>query len=93
MFNKLVKGYGMDWGNATATIRWNHILNDKTNVNTSAVFSNYYYKYKSLSDGLRYVWKIEHAVVSVEVGLGEVSEQSADLEGRGEPALFHYDAR
>ena len=28
-----------------------------------------------------------------EVGLGEVSEQSADLEGRGEPALFHYDAR
>ena len=57
VFNKLVRGYGMDWGNATATMRWNHILNDKTNVNTSAVFSNYYYKYKSLSDGLRYVWK------------------------------------
>lgn len=57
VFNKLVKGYGMDWGNATATMRWNHILNDKTNVNTSAIFSNYYYKYKSLSDGLRYVWK------------------------------------
>lgn len=57
VFNKLVRGYGMDWGNATATVRWNHILNDKTNVNTSAVFSNYYYKYKSLSDGLRYVWK------------------------------------
>ena len=57
VFNKLVRGYGMDWGNATATVRWNHILNDKTNVNTSTVFSNYYYKYKSLSDGLRYVWK------------------------------------
>lgn len=57
VFNKLVKGYGMDWGNATATMRWNHVLSDKTNINTSAVFSNYYYKYKSLSDGLRYVWK------------------------------------
>ena len=57
VFNRLVKGYGMDWGNATATVRWNHVLNDKTNVNTSAVFSNYYYKYKSLSDGLRYAWK------------------------------------
>lgn len=57
LFNKLVKGYGMDWGNATATVRWNHILNARTNVNTSAIFSNYYYRYKSLSDGLRYVWK------------------------------------
>lgn len=57
VFNKLVKGYGMDWGNATATVRWNHILNDRTYVNTSAIFSNYYYKYKSLADGLQYLWK------------------------------------
>ena len=57
VFNKLVKDYGMDWGNATATVRWNHILNDRTNVNTSAIFSNYYYKYKSLADGLQYLWK------------------------------------
>lgn len=57
VFNKLVKGYGMDWGNTTATVRWNHVLNSRTNVNTSAVFSNYYYKYKSLSDGLHFLWK------------------------------------
>ena len=57
VFNKLIKGYGMDWGNATATVRWNHILNDRTNINTSAVFSNYYYRYKSLADGLQYLWK------------------------------------
>lgn len=56
-FHKLVKGYGMDWGNATATLRWNHVLSSRTNVNTSAVFSNYYYRYKSLSDGLHYLWK------------------------------------
>lgn len=57
VFNKLVKNYGMDWGNATATVRWNHLFNSRTNMNTSAVFSNYYYGYKSLSDGLRYLWK------------------------------------
>lgn len=57
VFNKLVKGYGMDWGNTTATVRWNHVLNSRTNMNTSAIFSNYYYRYKSLSDGLHYLWK------------------------------------
>lgn len=57
VFNKLVKGYGMDWGNTTATVRWNHVLTNRTTVNTSAIFSNYYYRYKSLSDGLHYLWK------------------------------------
>lgn len=56
-FNNLVKGYGMNWGNTTATFRWNRVLTEKTNANTSAIFSNYYYSYKSLSDGLRYRWK------------------------------------
>ncbi|MBQ8673374.1 MAG: TonB-dependent receptor [Bacteroides sp.] len=56
-FSRLVKGYGMKWGNQTATLRWNHILNDRTNINTSAVFSKYHYSYKSLSNGLRYLWK------------------------------------
>lgn len=57
----------MDWGNATATVRWNHILNDRTNINTSAVFSNYYYRYKSLADGLQISLEIGYAVLSVEV--------------------------
>lgn len=57
VFDRLVRGYGMDWGNATATLRWNHVLNEKTYGNWSAIFSNYYYRYKSLSDGLHYLWK------------------------------------
>lgn len=59
VFNRLVKDYGLSWGNATATIRWNHILSSRTNVNTSLIFSNYYYRYKSLADGLRYLWKAD----------------------------------
>jgi hypothetical protein len=32
---------GLDWGNATATVRWNHLLNQKLFVNTSLIFSNF----------------------------------------------------
>ncbi|MCA1758475.1 MAG: TonB-dependent receptor, partial [Bacteroidales bacterium] len=34
---------GVDWGNATGTLRWNHLVNDKIFVNTSVIFSNYDY--------------------------------------------------
>lgn len=36
--------FGLDWGNATATLRWNHIINDKLFSNTSFIFSDYNYK-------------------------------------------------
>lgn len=29
------------WGNATASLRWNHLFNDKLFLNTSAIYSNY----------------------------------------------------
>lgn len=38
--------FGFDWGNATGTVRWNHIYNDKLFGNTSLIFSNYDYKIK-----------------------------------------------
>lgn len=56
-FNNLVRGYGMNWGNTTGTFRWNRIVNEKTNASSTAIFSNYFYSYKSLRDGLRYRWK------------------------------------
>ncbi|WP_025763788.1 TonB-dependent receptor [Dyadobacter tibetensis] len=31
----------LDWGNATATLRWNHLINQKLFVNTSLIFSNF----------------------------------------------------
>lgn len=33
----------MDWGNATAALRWNHVFTDKLFLNTTATFSNYDY--------------------------------------------------
>ncbi|MFL5771884.1 MAG: TonB-dependent receptor, partial [Flavisolibacter sp.] len=35
---------GIDWGNATGTLRWNHIFNERLFSNTSLIFSNYDYE-------------------------------------------------
>jgi CarboxypepD_reg-like domain/TonB dependent receptor/TonB-dependent Receptor Plug Domain len=36
--------FGFDWGNKTATARWNHIFSDKFFSNTSAIYTDYNYK-------------------------------------------------
>ena len=41
---------GLDWGNATATMRWNHLLNQKLFVNTSFIFSNFNFGVSSYSN-------------------------------------------
>lgn len=38
------QGFGLEWGNATGTLRWNHIFSNKLFSNTSFIFSNYNYK-------------------------------------------------
>lgn len=38
--------FGFDWGNATATLRWNHIISNKIFSNTSVIYSNYNYRIK-----------------------------------------------
>jgi len=46
-FGKDVLGFGttfgIDWGNATGTLRWNHLFSSKLFSNTSVIFSNYNY--------------------------------------------------
>jgi|LGOV01.1.fsa_nt_gb outer membrane cobalamin receptor len=53
-FGRDVLGYsdifGFDWGNTTATLRWNHIFNNKLFSNTSFIFSDYNYKISISND-------------------------------------------
>jgi len=35
--------FGFNWGNSTATIRWNHIFNDRLFGNTSLIYSDFNY--------------------------------------------------
>ena len=36
--------FGLDWGNATGTLRWSHVINNRWFSNTSAIFSDYNYR-------------------------------------------------
>ncbi|QGY47752.1 TonB-dependent receptor plug domain-containing protein [Maribellus comscasis] len=36
--------FGIDWGNSTGTVRWNHLFSDRVFSNTSIILSNYLYK-------------------------------------------------
>ncbi|MBC7828734.1 MAG: TonB-dependent receptor [Chitinophagaceae bacterium] len=45
---------GINWGNSTGTLRWNHIFNKKLFSNTSLIFSNYDYKITINSESTDY---------------------------------------
>lgn len=38
------KKFGIDWGNNTATLRWQHVYGPKLQSNTSLIYSNYNYE-------------------------------------------------
>ncbi len=43
--------FGIEWGNGTGTLRWNHIFSNRLFANTSLIFSNYKYKISIRSGG------------------------------------------
>jgi hypothetical protein len=45
---------GINWGNATGTLRWNHIFNKKLFSNTSLIYSNYDYKINVHTESIDY---------------------------------------
>lgn len=49
--------FKFNWGNATATLRWNHIFNKKLFMNATAFYSNYsYFLEFSTSNGQGFKW-------------------------------------
>ncbi len=45
--------FGFDWGNKTATIRWNHIFSSKLFSNTTLLYSDYNYVFKATFNNKR----------------------------------------
>ena len=48
-FRNKKRGFAFDipWGNATASMRWNHLFNDRLFVNTSVIFSDYNFSFSA----------------------------------------------
>ncbi|WP_347159913.1 TonB-dependent receptor [Pontibacter chitinilyticus] len=51
------KQFMMDWGNATATLRWNHLFNDRLFSNTTLIFSDFDYALGSRVTESEFTWK------------------------------------
>ena len=46
--------FSVPWGNATASLRWNHLFNDKLFVNSSAVFTDYNFAFEGGSNDFNF---------------------------------------
>lgn len=48
--------FGMNWGNFTTTLRWNHLFSERLFANFSAIRSNYDYRLESGLDVRGFLW-------------------------------------
>ena len=46
-----VGNFGLNWGNTTGTVRWNHIFSDKLFANTSFIYSDFNYGFEIAPTG------------------------------------------
>ncbi|MGF1533449.1 MAG: carboxypeptidase-like regulatory domain-containing protein [Bernardetiaceae bacterium] len=49
--------FGLNWGNATATLRWNHIFSQKLFLNTTFIFSNFDYGFDIKDGSQNFQWR------------------------------------
>ena len=57
--------FQMDWGNSTATFRWNHLFNDRLFSNLTLIYSNFDYKLEDKTDVEGFIWKANQQEVSL----------------------------
>ena len=50
-------GFGFNWGNTTATARWNHLFSSRLFLNTTAYFSQYDYRLYATAGTGGFDWK------------------------------------
>lgn len=55
-YNNAESGFkvGIPWGNATTSIRWNHLFGPRLFLNTTAVFSDYKFEFIAEQDGFEF---------------------------------------
>ncbi len=58
-------GFGLNWSNATSTLRWNHVYGNKLFSNTTLFYSNYNYELGINSGSEGFKWKSNLKEVAV----------------------------
>ncbi|MCE2937422.1 MAG: TonB-dependent receptor [Cyclobacteriaceae bacterium] len=72
--------FNSSWGNATATLRWNHLFSEKLFANFSAIYSNYDYSLDQLTTGAQYNWKSRIITQTIKADFSYFVGRNAQLE-------------
>lgn len=82
---------GFDWGNKTATIRWNHLFNDRIFSNTSFFVSDYDYSFQfgETSDDL-FRWKSRIFTYDLKEQFSYFINPQNELSFGGEVILYRF---
>jgi len=83
---------GFDWGNRTATVRWNHLYGSKLFSNITAFYSNYDYGFQLGESELdKYDWKSEISTYNFKPEFTWFINAGNELTFGGEAILYQFE--
>ena len=88
---KFDEAEGFDWGNRTATFRWNHLHSNKLFSNYSLFYSNYFYGFQfGENEQDRFGWKSEINTYNFKPQYNWFINTRHELSFGGEAILYHF---
>lgn len=82
---------GFDWGNQTASIRWNHLFNDRFFSNFTAFYSNYDYSFEvGNTDDDQFDWSSEIQTLNFKPTFTYFLNQQNELTFGGELLIYDF---
>lgn len=82
--------FGFEWGNATTTLRWNHIFGDKLFFNLTSFYSNYDYGLNISADDDGFFWKSNIQNFSIKPELTYFLNQNNTLTFGGQALYYNF---
>lgn len=85
------KSQGFNWGNATGTVRWNHLFNDRLFSNFTAFYSNYDYSLGFGESELdKFEWKSQISTFNFKPEFTYFINTSNELSFGGEFTIYNF---
>lgn len=85
------KSQGFNWGNATGTVRWNHLFNDRLFSNFTAFYSNYDYSLGFGESELdKFEWKSQISTYNFKPEFTWFINTSNELSFGGEFTIYNF---
>ena len=86
------EGQGFDWGNATATVRWNHLFNPKLFMNLTGIYSDYDYELAFGEDDQdKFNWNSRIRTLSFKPDFSWYVRSGLEIDFGGELIYYRFD--